>query len=54
MRPAERPTSAVILDPTKQKQSPRLENARWMSVHKVDARLSLGKRVPLGRLHKLM
>jgi hypothetical protein len=27
-------------------------NARWVSVHEVDVRMSLGKLVPLGRLKK--
>jgi hypothetical protein len=53
MRPAERPTSAVILA-ILLKQSMKLRNARWVSMHEVDVRMTLGKRVPLGRLQKLM
>jgi hypothetical protein len=29
-------------------------NARWVSVHEVDVRLSLGKLVPLGRLQEIL
>jgi hypothetical protein len=29
-------------------------NARWVSVHEVVVRLSMGKRVPLGRLQKIL
>jgi hypothetical protein len=29
-------------------------NARCVSVHEVDARMSLGKLVPLGRLQEIM
>jgi hypothetical protein len=29
-------------------------NARWVSVHEIDVRRSLGKRVPLGHLEKIM
>jgi hypothetical protein len=31
-----------------------LMNARLVSVHKVDVRLSLGKLVPLGRLQEIL
>jgi hypothetical protein len=31
-----------------------LVNARWVSVREVVVRLSLGKRVPLGRLQKIL
>jgi hypothetical protein len=31
-----------------------LANARWVSLHEVVVRLGLGKRVPLGRLHKVL
>jgi hypothetical protein len=31
-----------------------LRNARWVSVHEVDVRLSLGKSVPLGRLQEIL
>jgi hypothetical protein len=29
-------------------------NARWVSVHEVDVCISLGKIVPLGRLHEFL
>jgi hypothetical protein len=32
----------------------RLVNAHWVSVHEVDVRMSMGERVPLGRLEKLL
>jgi hypothetical protein len=35
-------------------QLPGLKNARWMNVHEVVARMSLGKRTPLGRLREIM
>jgi hypothetical protein len=31
-----------------------LMNARWLSVHEVNVRLSLGKLVPLGRLQEIL
>jgi hypothetical protein len=31
-----------------------LRNARWVSVHEVGVRLSLGKLVPLGRLQEIL
>jgi hypothetical protein len=31
-----------------------LKDARWMSVHQVNVRLSLAKRVPLGRLQEFL
>jgi hypothetical protein len=31
-----------------------LRNARWVSVHEVDVRMSLGKRVPLRRLQEIL
>jgi hypothetical protein len=39
----------VVLAPLL-KQFLGLRDARWICVHEVDVRLSLGKRVPLGRL----
>jgi hypothetical protein len=36
------------------KQLLGLRNARWVSVHKVDVRLSLGKLVPLGRFQEIL
>jgi hypothetical protein len=45
-------TSAVVLA-SLVKQLLGLMNARWMSVHEVDVRLSFGKRVPLGRLREI-
>jgi hypothetical protein len=36
------------------KQLLGLRNARWVSVHKVDVHLSLGKLVPLGRLQEIV
>jgi hypothetical protein len=41
--------ASVVLTPLL-KQLLGLKNARWMSVHEVVVRPSLGKRVPLGRL----
>jgi hypothetical protein len=29
-------------------------NARWVSVHEVDVRLSLGQLMPLGRLQEIL
>jgi hypothetical protein len=51
MRLAARPTSPVISAPS-QKQLLGLKNARWVSVHKVDVRMRLGKVAPFGRLQK--
>jgi hypothetical protein len=48
MRSIARLTSVVLAPLLKQLLG--LENARWMSVHEVVVRLTLGKRVPLGRL----
>jgi hypothetical protein len=31
-----------------------LRNARWVGVHEVDVRMSLGKLVPLGRLQEIL
>jgi hypothetical protein len=31
-----------------------LRHARWVSVHEVDVRLTLGKLVPLGRLQEIL
>jgi hypothetical protein len=31
-----------------------LKNARWVSVHKSDVGMSLGKLVPLGRLQEIL
>jgi hypothetical protein len=36
------------------KQLLGLKNARWVSVHEVNVRLSLGKLVPLGRLQEVL
>jgi hypothetical protein len=48
-----RPTSTVVLAPLL-KQLLRLTNARLVSVHEVVVRMSLGKRVPLGRIKKIL
>jgi hypothetical protein len=48
-----RPTSTVVLAPLL-KQLLRLTNARLVSMHEVVVRMSLGKRVPLGRLKKIL
>jgi hypothetical protein len=53
MRQAGRPTTAVVLAPL-HKYLMRLGNARWMSVHEVDVRMSMGKCMPLGRLQKII
>jgi hypothetical protein len=53
MRPAERLAFMVILA-TLPKQLLGLMNARWISVHEVEVRLSLGKIVPLGRRPKIL
>jgi hypothetical protein len=53
MRTTKMPTPAVM-SVALQKQSLRLKNARLMSVHEVHTRLILSKRVPLGRLQKLL
>jgi hypothetical protein len=52
MRLAARQTSTVVLAPLL-KHLLRLENVRTVNVHEVMVRLSLGKRVSLGRLQKL-
>jgi hypothetical protein len=36
------------------KQLLGLRNARWVSVHEVDVRLSLDKLVPMGRLQEIL
>jgi hypothetical protein len=36
------------------KPLPGLRDARWVSVHEVNVRLSLGKLVPIGRLQEIM
>jgi hypothetical protein len=45
--------TTVVLAPSLQ-QLLGVNYARWMSVHQVVVRLSLGKRVPLGRLQESM
>jgi hypothetical protein len=52
MRRAERLTSAVLAPLLKQLLG--LRNAPWVNVHEVDVRMSPGKRVPLGRLQKIL
>jgi hypothetical protein len=53
MRPVVKVTSTVVFTRS-WKQSLELKNARWMCVHEVGVRLSLGKRVPLGSLHEIL
>jgi hypothetical protein len=52
MRSLARLTTVVLANLLKQLMG--LRNARWMSVHEVVVRLSLDKRVPLGRLQEIM
>jgi hypothetical protein len=46
MRLAERPTSVEVLAPLL-KHLLGLKNARWVNMHEVNVRMSLGKLVPL-------
>jgi hypothetical protein len=50
---AEMPASGVVLA-LLLGQLMRLMNAQCVSIHEVDVRLSLGKRVPLGRVREVM
>jgi hypothetical protein len=52
MRPIARLTSAVLAPLVKQLLG--LGNARWVRVHEVVVRLSVGKHVPLGRFQKIL
>jgi hypothetical protein len=53
MRQTGRLTSVVVLAPLL-KQILGLKDARWMSVHEVDVRNSLGNGAPLGRLKEIL
>jgi hypothetical protein len=53
MRPTRRLTCAVVLAALL-KRLLGLMDVRWISVHEVDVRFSLGKRVPLGRLQEIL
>jgi hypothetical protein len=52
MKSVVRPTSTVVLD-LLLKHLVGLRKTRWVSVHEVEVRLSIGERVPLRRLKKI-